>query len=241
VTTTSVSRSGGVTGDTSSTTKFDVKECVETGNIKTTTTIESKGGLKSHITGDHTTIVTQVRDKNGNILSTEGKYERSSTLFHPSTSTTFSGTGTMWTRFDGMGPGLIMSITSSIRVAQVALPSLLMQFHAAKDARVINYGRIIGPLAVSIYAILMFSLGAFCHPLLDPRLSPAEVGALLKDTDWVIPKAIMMLAPEGVRGFILAAPVAASVSTLAVTFIVLSAALVRDVVQTYKPAIPRQS
>jgi SSS family transporter len=156
--------------------------------------------------------------------------------------------GTMWTRFDGMGPppamaagmvpGLIMSITFSISVAQVALPSLLMQFYAAKDARVINYGRIIGPLAVSIYAILMFSLGAFCHPLLDPRLSPAEVGALLKDTDWVIPKAIMMLAPEGVRGFILAAPVAASVSTLAVTFIVLSAALVRDVVQAYRPTIP---
>jgi hypothetical protein len=98
VTTTSASRTGGinwlVTGGTSSTTKFDAKEYVETGNIKTTTIIESKGGLKSSITGDHTTIVTQVRDKNGNILSTEGKYERSSTLFHPSTSTTFSGTGT---------------------------------------------------------------------------------------------------------------------------------------------------
>jgi len=56
------------------------------------------------------------------------------------------------------------------------------------------------------------------------------VGALLKDVDWVIPKTIMMLASEGFKGFILAAPVAALVSTLAVTFIASSAALVRDIV-----------
>ena len=72
----------------------------------------------------------------------------------------------------GMVPALIMSVTFSISVAQVALPNLLMQFYAARDIRVINYGRIIGLLAVSIHAILMFSLGAFCHLILDPKLSP---------------------------------------------------------------------
>ncbi|PCN50508.1 sodium:proline symporter [Candidatus Geothermarchaeota archaeon ex4572_27] len=155
--------------------------------------------------------------------------------------------GALWLRMDGMGPppamkvgmvpALIMSIAFSISIAQVALPNLLMQFYAARDVRVINYGRIIGPLAVSIYAILMFSLGAFCHLILDPKLSPVEVAKLLKDVDWVMPKVIMVLAPAGVRGLILAAVVAASMSTLAVTFIVLSAALVRDIIQTAKPDV----
>ena len=155
--------------------------------------------------------------------------------------------GALWLKMDGFGPppamkvgmvpALIMSITFSISIAQIALPNLLMQFYAAKDLRVINYGRIIGPLAVGIYAMLMFSLGAFCHLILDKQLTPLEVAKLLKDTDWVIPKTVMMLAPAGVRGLILAAVVAASMSTLAVTFIVLSAALVRDVIQTAKPDI----
>jgi len=155
--------------------------------------------------------------------------------------------GVLWLKMDGFGPSpamkagmvpaLIMGITFSISVAQVALPTLLMQFYAAKDARVINHGRIIGPLAVSIYAILMFSLGAFCHLILDRNLTPLEVAGLLKDTDWVIPKAVMTLAPEGVKGLIFASVVAASMSTLAVTFIVLSAALVRDIIQTARPGV----
>ncbi len=153
--------------------------------------------------------------------------------------------GSLWLKFDGFGPppamrmgmvpALIMGITFSISVAQIALPNLLMQFYAARDMRVINYGRIIGPLAVGIYAMLMFSLGAFCHLILDQNLTPLEVASLLKDTDWVIPKTVMTLAPVGLRGLILAAVVAASMSTLAVTFIVLSAALVRDIIQTTHP------
>ena len=155
--------------------------------------------------------------------------------------------GSLWLRLDGMGPPpamkagmvplLIMSITFSISVAQVALPNLLMQFHAAKDVKVISRGRIIGPIAVAIYAFIVFSLGAFCHLILDQQLSRSEIMSLMKDVDWVIPRSIELLAPPGIKGLILAAPVAASMSTLAVTLIVLSAALVRDVVQTIKPRV----
>lgn len=154
--------------------------------------------------------------------------------------------GSLWLKFNGMGPPpameagmvphLIMSVTFSISVAQVALPNLLMQFYAAKNAKVISRGRVIGPILVAIYAFLIFSLGAYCHLVLDPKLSSNEVASLLKDTDWVIPKAIMELAPPGLRGLILAAPVAASMSTLSVTLLVLSAAFVKDVVQLAKPS-----
>ncbi|MEM3675294.1 MAG: sodium/solute symporter [Candidatus Methanomethyliaceae archaeon] len=153
--------------------------------------------------------------------------------------------GSMWLRLDGMGPqpamatgmvpSLIMSITFSISLAQVALPTLLMQFYAAKDVRVIRKGRVIGSVVVAVYAILVFSLGAFCHIILDPYLSSGEITALMKDTDWVIPKVITMLVPPGLRGLVLAAPVAASMSTLAITFLVLSGAVVRDIIQPIKP------
>ena len=155
--------------------------------------------------------------------------------------------GSLWLRFDGMGPPpamkvgmvpfLIMSITFSISVAQIALPNLLMQFYAAKNVKVISRGRIIGPIAVAIYALLVFSLGAYCHVILDPQLSNSEIAFLMKNTDWVIPRTIIGLAPSGLRGLILAAPVAASMSTLAVTLLVLSAALTRDVVQSVKPKV----
>ncbi|MGC8936765.1 MAG: sodium:solute symporter family transporter [Candidatus Methanomethylicaceae archaeon] len=155
--------------------------------------------------------------------------------------------GSLWLRLDGIGPQpamtagmvptLIMSITFSISVAQVALPTLLMQFYAAKDIKVISRGRIIGTLAVAAYAIFVFSLGAFCHLILDPQLSSGEVAYLMKDTDWVIPRAITMLLPQGLRGLVLAAPIAASMSTLAVTLLVLSGAMVRDIIQPLKPSI----
>ena len=153
--------------------------------------------------------------------------------------------GSMWLRLDGAGPqpamaagmvpSLIMSITFSISLAQVALPTLLMQFYAAKDVKVISRGRVIGSVAVALYAILVFSLGAFCHIVLDPQLPSEEVRTLMKDTDWVIPKVITMLVPPGLRGLVLAAPVAASMSTLAVTFLVLSGAVVRDIIQPMRP------
>jgi len=159
--------------------------------------------------------------------------------------------GEMWLRFDGAGPPsamkagavpqLIMGITFSISVAQIALPSLLMQFYAARDARVISRGRILGPVLVAAYAMAVFSLGAFCHLVLDPRLSQGEVARLMKDVDWVIPKTVDVLAPSGLRGLILAAPMAASMSTLAVILLVLSAALTRDVVQLARPNTSERS
>jgi len=159
--------------------------------------------------------------------------------------------GEMWLKFDGAGPPpamkvgavpqLIMGITFSISMAQIALPSLLMQFYAAKNERAISQGRILGPVLVAAYAMAVFSLGAFCHLILDPNLPRGEVAKLMRDTDWVIPKTVDMLAPPGLRGLILAAPVAASMSTLAVILLVLSAALTRDVVQLVKPGISERA
>lgn len=155
--------------------------------------------------------------------------------------------GSLWLSIDGMGPqpamaagmipSLIMSITFSISIAQVALPTLLMQFYAAKNVKVIKYGRILGSVAVALYAIFIFSLGAFCHLILDPHLSNGEIANLMKDTDWVIPKVIMLLIPSGLSGLVLAAPLAASMSTLAVTLLVLSGALVRDIIQPFRTTL----
>jgi SSS family transporter len=155
--------------------------------------------------------------------------------------------GSLWLKFDGMGPPpamsvgmvplLIMSITFSISIPQIALPNLLMQFYAAKNEKVIIKGRIIGPILVALYAALMFSLGAFCHLILDDKIGSTGVMALLKDSDWVIPKTIEMIAPSGIKGIILAAPIAASMSTLSVTLLVLSAALTNDIIKPIKPNI----
>ncbi|MEM4700436.1 MAG: sodium/solute symporter [Candidatus Nezhaarchaeales archaeon] len=156
--------------------------------------------------------------------------------------------GALWLNFSGFGPppamtagmvpALIMGVTFSISIAQVALPQLLMQFYAARDVKVINYGRIIGPIAVGVYAILMFSLGLFCHLILDPGLPAATVMDLLKDPDKVIPMVVMKLMPTGVSGLVAASVLAATLSTLAVVLIVLSASLVRDIIQAAKPGIP---
>lgn len=156
--------------------------------------------------------------------------------------------GSMWLNFSGFGPppamtagmvpALIMGVTFSISIAQVALPQLLMQFYAARDVRVINYGRIISPIAVSVYAMLVFSLGLFCHLILDPGLSPDAVMGLLRDPDRVIPMTIMKLMPPGVSGLVAASILAATLSTLAVVLIVLSASLVRDIIQAARPATP---
>ncbi|MEM0101360.1 MAG: hypothetical protein QW522_03870, partial [Candidatus Methanomethyliaceae archaeon] len=158
--------------------------------------------------------------------------------------------GELWLKFNGMGPPpamnvgmvplLIMSVTFSISVAQIALPSLLMQFYTAKNIKVINRGRIIGPILVALYAFLMFSLGAFCHLIIDDKIGKTGVLSLLKDTDWVIPKTIEIIAPSGIKGIILAAPVAASMSTLAVTLIVLSAALSKDIIKSINPNIKEE-
>ncbi|MEM2214879.1 MAG: sodium/solute symporter [Candidatus Nezhaarchaeales archaeon] len=158
--------------------------------------------------------------------------------------------GSLWLKLNGAGPSrameidmvpyLIMGVTFSISMAQVALPSLLMQFYAAKNVKVIDGGRLLGPVLVAAYAIAVFSLGAFCHVILDHQLTVSEVARLMKDPDWVIPKTVSILAPSGVRGLILAAPVAASMSTLAVTLIVLSATLTRDVVQSLKPKVSEE-
>lgn len=150
--------------------------------------------------------------------------------------------GTLWLRLDGMGPPpamergmvstLIMSIAFSIGMAQIALPNLLIHFYAARDYKAVSRGRLVGPILVTLYAILMFSLGAFCHLVLDHRLSAKEVAQLMRDVDWVIPKTISLITPAGVKGLIFAAPIAASMSTIALTVLTLSNTLLRDVVQT---------
>lgn len=152
--------------------------------------------------------------------------------------------GSLWLKLDGAGPPramesgmvpvLIMSIAFSIGMAQIALPNLLIQFYAAKDVKAISRGRIIGPVLVTLYAALMFSLGAFCHLILDKYISIQEVVQLMKDSDWVIPKTISLIVPAGIKGLILAAPVAASMSTIALTVLTLSNTLIRDVVQRIK-------
>ncbi|MEM4514083.1 MAG: sodium/solute symporter [Ignisphaera sp.] len=151
--------------------------------------------------------------------------------------------GELWLRIDGMGPPpameknavplLIMSITFSIGMAQVALPNLLIQFYAAKDSKAIERGRLIGPILVALYAMFMFSLGVFCHLIIDNKLLPQEVAQLLKDTDWVIPKTVSIIVGPALRGLILAAPVAASMSTIALTVLTLSNTIVRDFIQPF--------
>lgn len=148
--------------------------------------------------------------------------------------------GALWLRLDGMGPPpamekglvptLIMSVTFSIGMAQIALPNLLFQFYAAKDPRAISRGRIIGPILISLYAMLVFSLGIYAHLILDPHLSPQQISQLMKDSDWVISNMVMLIVPEGIRGLILSAPIAASLSTIAVTVLAISNTVIRDIV-----------
>jgi len=150
--------------------------------------------------------------------------------------------GSLWLKINGAGPQpvvekgmlvpLIMSVTFSIGMAQIALPNMLVQFYAAKNEKAVERGKLIGPILVALYAMLMFSLGAFCHLVIDSRIGNEKVLQLMKNTDWVIPTAVNIIVPEGVRGLILAGPVAASMSTIAITVLVMVTTLVKDVVQS---------
>ncbi|MCC6017397.1 MAG: hypothetical protein LM582_10215 [Desulfurococcaceae archaeon] len=149
--------------------------------------------------------------------------------------------GELWLRLDGAGPRLamekgavpmlIMSITFSLGMAQIALPNLLIQFYAAKNDKAIARGRLIGPILVSLYALLMFSLGAFCHLILGKVLNEQRLAELMRNPDLVIPKTILLIAPTGIRGLILSAPLAASISTITVTVLTITNTFIRDVVQ----------
>jgi len=83
----------------------------------------------------------------------------------------------------------------------------------------------------------MSSPRAFCHLILNLELLAGEVLAMLKDVDSVVLLTVMKLAPLGIRELTLAVVVVASISTLLVTFMVLSAALVRDIIQSLKPRV----
>ena len=130
----------------------------------------------------------------------------------------------------GMVILFVLSLTFAISIAQLSSPQLVIRFIAARNERVVAYGMIMTPIIVGIFAICVFSIG----PLGWLVIPKEEVNVFLKDTDKVVPYMAMKLLPEGINALLLAAIIAAAMSTINSLVHVSATALVRDLIQNLR-------
>jgi sodium/pantothenate symporter len=122
----------------------------------------------------------------------------------------------------------------SISLGLLALPDLLIMIFSAKDKRVVRFAGIYGPLAISIYAFCIFSIGILAYGV----FSPEELAPFIKSPDTLIPFVATSLLPPGFDAIILLAAISAAMSTISAIVLVTTTALTADTLRFLRPEIP---
>jgi len=122
----------------------------------------------------------------------------------------------------------------SISLGLLALPDLLIMIFSAKDKRVVRFAGIYGPLAISIYAFCIFSIGILAYGV----FSPEELAPFIKSPDSLIPFVATSLLPPGFDAIILLAAISAAMSTISAIVLVTTTALTADTLRFLRPEIP---
>lgn len=117
----------------------------------------------------------------------------------------------------------VMSYFVLVGVGVVALPQVAVRAMSYKDSKAMHRAILIGTIAVGIIMLGMHLIGVFAHPIL-PGIEVA---------DQVIPIIALEVLPPWLAGIILAAPLAAIMSTVDSLLLVVSSSVVKDVYINY--------
>lgn len=131
--------------------------------------------------------------------------------------------------FDGgLTPLYVSSFWILVGVGVVGLPQVAVRAMSYKNARAMHRAIIIGTIVVGFIMLGMHLIGVFARPIL-PGI---EVG------DKVMPMIAMEVLPPWLAGIVLAAPMAAIMSTVDSLLLLVSSAIVKDVYINYiKPDV----
>jgi sodium/pantothenate symporter len=121
----------------------------------------------------------------------------------------------------------------SISLGLLALPDLLIMIFSAKDKRVVRFAGIYGPLAISIYAFCIFSIGILAYGV----FSPEELAPFIKSPDTLIPFVATSLLPPGFDAIILLAAISAAMSTISAIVLVTTTSLTADTLRFVRPSL----
>ncbi|SFB06433.1 sodium/pantothenate symporter [Lentibacillus halodurans] len=120
-------------------------------------------------------------------------------------------------------PAFVSSFWILVGVGVVALPQITVRAMSYKDSRSMHRAIIIGTIVVGVIMLNMHLIGVFARPIL-PGI---EVG------DRVMPLIALEVLPNWLAGIVLAAPMAAIMSTVDSLLLLVSSAIVKDVYLNY--------
>ncbi len=120
-------------------------------------------------------------------------------------------------------PAFVSSFWILVGVGVVGLPQITVRAMSYKNSRAMHSAIIIGTIVVGFIMLGMHLIGVFARPVIP--------GVKIGDT--VMPLLSMKVLPPFVAGIVLAAPMAAIMSTVDALLILVSSALVKDVYLNY--------
>lgn len=120
-------------------------------------------------------------------------------------------------------PAYVSSFWILVGVGVIALPQVTVRAMSYKDSRSMHRALIIGTIVVGFIMLNMHLIGVFARPIL-PGI---EVG------DKVMPMIALEVLPAWLAGVVLAAPMAAIMSTVDSLLLLVSSAVVKDVYLNY--------
>ncbi|GAA0603724.1 sodium/pantothenate symporter [Virgibacillus siamensis] len=120
-------------------------------------------------------------------------------------------------------PTYVSSFWLLVGVGVVALPQIAVRAMSYKSARSMHRALIIGTIVVGVIMLNMHLIGVFARPIL-PGI---EVG------DKVMPLIALEVLPNWLAGIVLAAPMAAIMSTVDSLLLLVSSAIVKDLYLNY--------
>jgi sodium/pantothenate symporter len=120
-------------------------------------------------------------------------------------------------------PAYVSSFWILVGIGVVGLPQITVRAMSYKNSKAMHSAIIIGTIVVGFIMLGMHLIGVFARPVL-PGI---EVG------DTVMPLLSMEVLPPFVAGIVLAAPMAAIMSTVDALLILVSSAIVKDVYLNY--------
>lgn len=120
-------------------------------------------------------------------------------------------------------PAYVSSYWILVGVGVVGLPQITVRAMSYKNSKAMHSAIIIGTIVVGFIMLGMHLIGVFARPVLPG----------IKIGDTVMPLLSMKVLPPFVAGIVLAAPMAAIMSTVDALLILVSSALVKDVYLNY--------
>ncbi|SDY07428.1 sodium/pantothenate symporter [Evansella caseinilytica] len=123
----------------------------------------------------------------------------------------------------GLTPAYVSSFWILVGVGVVALPQVAVRAMAYRNAKAMHRALIVGTIVVGVIMLGMHLIGVFARPIL-PGIEVA---------DQVMPLITLEVLPPWIAGMVLAAPLAAIMSTVDSLLLLVSSTVVRDVYLNY--------